>query len=154
MPSTKPSSDPARSAEIDKVLASLPEAARTALEALRGTIAAAAPEAVESINYGVPAFKYRGRPLVSFAAAKNHCSFYVQSPAVMEAHPRRAGVLRHLEGHAPLRSRRTAARRAHHEAGHGAHGRNGRDREDVGRDVDQRGATIVRWRSTAIQPRD
>jgi uncharacterized protein YdhG (YjbR/CyaY superfamily) len=86
MPSTKPSSDPARSAEIDKVLAALPEAARTALEALRRTIAAAAPEAVESINYGVPAFKYRGRPLVSFAAAKNHCSFYVQSPAVMEAH--------------------------------------------------------------------
>ena len=39
-----------------------------------------------SINYGVPAFKYRGRPLVSFAAAKNHCAFYVQSPAVMEAH--------------------------------------------------------------------
>ena len=63
-----------------------PTTARTALEALRQTIAAAAPEAVESINYGVPAFKYRGRPLVSFAAAKNHCSFYVQSPAVMEAH--------------------------------------------------------------------
>lgn len=88
MPSTEPPSNAqsARSPEIDKVLAALPEDARTALEALRGTIAAAAPEAVESISYGVPAFKYRGRPLVSFAAAKNHCSFYVQSPAVMDAH--------------------------------------------------------------------
>ena len=75
-----------RSTDIDKVLAALPDDARTALEALRRTIAAAAPEAVESISYGVPAFKYRGRPLVSFGAAKNHCSFYVQSPAVMEAH--------------------------------------------------------------------
>jgi uncharacterized protein YdhG (YjbR/CyaY superfamily) len=74
------------SEEVNAVLAALPEDARNALEALRRTIAAAAPEAVESINYGVPAFKYRGRPLVSFAAAKNHCSFYVQSPAVMEAH--------------------------------------------------------------------
>jgi len=88
MPSTEPTSNarPARSAEIDNVLAALPEDSRTALEALRRTIAIAAPDAVESISYGVPAFKYRGRPLVSFAAAKNHCSFYVQSPAVMEAH--------------------------------------------------------------------
>ena len=74
------------STEVDHVLAALPEDARTALAALRRTIAAAAPEAVESISYGVPAFKYRGRPLVSFGAAKNHCSLYVQSPAVMEAH--------------------------------------------------------------------
>jgi uncharacterized protein YdhG (YjbR/CyaY superfamily) len=77
---------PARSAEIDAVLADLPDHIRTALEKLRRTIAAASPSAVESISYGVPAFKYRGRPLVSFAAAKNHCSFYVQSPAVMDAH--------------------------------------------------------------------
>ena len=82
-PSNAPS---ARSPDVDKVLAGLPVEARSALEALRRTIAAAAPEAVESINYGVPAFKYRGRPLVSFAAAKNHCSFYVQSSAVMDAH--------------------------------------------------------------------
>jgi uncharacterized protein YdhG (YjbR/CyaY superfamily) len=74
------------SAEIDTFLASLPEATREALEGLRRVIASAAPEAVEGIGYGVPAFKYRGRPLVSFGAGKHHCSFYVQSPAVMEAH--------------------------------------------------------------------
>jgi uncharacterized protein YdhG (YjbR/CyaY superfamily) len=77
---------PARSADVDAVLAALPEATRDALEALRATIRAAAPSAVESINYGVPAFKYRGRPFVSFGAGKAHCSFYVQSPAVMDAH--------------------------------------------------------------------
>ena len=78
--------NPQRSAEVDAFLAALPEEDRTALEGLRRTISAAAPEAVESINYGVPAFKYRGRPFVSFGAGKNHCAFYVQSPAVMDAH--------------------------------------------------------------------
>lgn len=77
---------PARSAEIDAFLAALPADVAASLEQLRATIAAAAPGAVETINYGVPAFKYRGRPLVSFGAAKDHCSFYVQSPAVMDAH--------------------------------------------------------------------
>ena len=74
------------SAEIDTFLAGLPKETREALDDLRRVIAKAAPEAVEGISYGVPAFKYRGRPLVSFGAGKDHCSFYVQSPAVMEAH--------------------------------------------------------------------
>ena len=43
------------------------------------------PGAVELLNYGVPAFKLDGRPLVSFGAAKKHCAFYVQSPAVSKA---------------------------------------------------------------------
>src|SRR5918994_5048228 len=77
---------PSRSSEIDTFLADLPREMREPLEGLRRTIAAAAPDAVEGIGYGIPAFKYRGRPLVSFGAGKNHCSFYVQSPAVMEAH--------------------------------------------------------------------
>ena len=74
------------SPEVDAVLAAMPVDVRGALEKLRGTIRDTAPGALESINYGVPAFKYRGRPFVSFGAGKSHCSFYVQSPAVMEAH--------------------------------------------------------------------
>jgi uncharacterized protein YdhG (YjbR/CyaY superfamily) len=74
------------SVDVDAFLAALPLEMRAALENLRRAIRAAAPGAEESISYGVPAFKYRGRPLVSFGAAKSHCSFYVQSPAVMEAH--------------------------------------------------------------------
>jgi len=77
---------PQRAAEVDAVLGALPDATRQALDELRRTIRAAAPDAVEGIAYGVPAFKYRGRPLVSFGAGKAHCAFYVQSPAVMEAH--------------------------------------------------------------------
>lgn len=66
-------------------LRALPPAQRQALEHLRATIIAAAPEAQEYIGYGVPAFRQNGA-LVSFGAAKAHCALYVQSPAVMEAH--------------------------------------------------------------------
>jgi uncharacterized protein YdhG (YjbR/CyaY superfamily) len=73
-------------ATVDEFLADVPEPQRAALEQLRGQIRAAAPGATELINYGVPMFRLHGRNLVSFAAGKDHCSFYVQSPAVMEAH--------------------------------------------------------------------
>lgn len=79
--------------EVESFLAALSPAFRAALEDLRAKIRAAAPEATEAIGYGVPAFRYRGRPLVSYGAGRRHCSFYVQSPAVMEAHAEL------LEGH-------------------------------------------------------
>jgi uncharacterized protein YdhG (YjbR/CyaY superfamily) len=72
--------------EIEVFLAALPPDSRSALEDLRGIIRESAPDTTERIGYGVPAFYYRGRPLVSYGAAKNHCSFYVQSPTVLEAH--------------------------------------------------------------------
>jgi uncharacterized protein YdhG (YjbR/CyaY superfamily) len=72
--------------DVDTFLARLPDDQRAALQSLRETIRAAVPDAVEAISYGVPAFKLHGRPLLSYGAAKNHCAFYVQSPAVMEAH--------------------------------------------------------------------
>jgi uncharacterized protein YdhG (YjbR/CyaY superfamily) len=74
------------SANVDEFLANLPDDVRAALQQIRGTIRRAAPEAEERIGYGVPAFYYKNRPLVSYGAGKNHCSFYVQSPAVMETH--------------------------------------------------------------------
>jgi uncharacterized protein YdhG (YjbR/CyaY superfamily) len=76
----------AGSVDVDGFLETLPDDVRAALQRLREVISEAAPEAVEAIAYGVPAFKYRGRPLVSFGAGKGHCAFYVQSPAVMDAH--------------------------------------------------------------------
>jgi uncharacterized protein YdhG (YjbR/CyaY superfamily) len=77
-------SAPAR--DVDDYLAAVPEEAWAALEKLRQTIRAAAPEAIEVISYQIPTFKHQGRPLVSFGAAKNHCAFYVMSPNVMAAY--------------------------------------------------------------------
>jgi uncharacterized protein YdhG (YjbR/CyaY superfamily) len=71
---------------IDAVLAKLPDDQRAALQSLRETIAAAAPDAVEAMSYGAPAFRYRDHPLVSFNAAKSHCAFYVMSPDVITNH--------------------------------------------------------------------
>jgi uncharacterized protein YdhG (YjbR/CyaY superfamily) len=71
---------------IDDYLAALPENARATLEKLRHAIKEAIPEAEEGISYQMPAFKYKKRPLVAFAAFRDHCSFYPMSPAVMEAH--------------------------------------------------------------------
>ena len=73
-------------AEVEAYIARVPEALRPAVETLRATIRAAAPDAEEGISYGVPAFRYRGRPLVAYAAAKAHYAFYVMDPAVLEAH--------------------------------------------------------------------
>ena len=70
---------------VDEFLAGVPADKRVALENVRMRIRQLAPDAVELINYGVPAFKLDGRPFVSYGAAKGHCTLYVQSPAVIEA---------------------------------------------------------------------
>ena len=67
---------------VEAYLASIPADARAALEKLRKTIRAAAPEAIEGVSYGMPTFKYKG-PLVYYAAFKDHCSFFPASVAVM-----------------------------------------------------------------------
>jgi uncharacterized protein YdhG (YjbR/CyaY superfamily) len=70
---------------VEEYLAALPEESRAALEKLRKTIKAAAPEATETISYQMPTFKDHGRFLVSYGAFKNHCSLFPASQAVMEA---------------------------------------------------------------------
>jgi uncharacterized protein YdhG (YjbR/CyaY superfamily) len=62
--------------DIDAYLSALPEETRVTLEAVRQAIRSVAADAVESISYGVPTYKYRGRPLIYFGAAKNHCAVY------------------------------------------------------------------------------
>jgi uncharacterized protein YdhG (YjbR/CyaY superfamily) len=83
---------------IDDYLARVPEEMQAALNALRKTIAAAAPEATEAISYQMPAFKYRGRPLVGFAAFKNHCSFFPMSPKVLDDYSVELGSFRTSKG--------------------------------------------------------
>lgn len=73
-------------AQIDATLTALPADQRAALQILRQTIAAAAPEAEEAISYGMPAFRYHGRALVSYAAFRAHCSLFPMSSALIEAH--------------------------------------------------------------------
>jgi uncharacterized protein YdhG (YjbR/CyaY superfamily) len=66
-------STPAR--DIDAYLARVPPQPRATLQKLRRIIKATAPKATETISYQIPTFKYHGM-LVSFAAFKDHCSFF------------------------------------------------------------------------------
>jgi uncharacterized protein YdhG (YjbR/CyaY superfamily) len=71
--------------DVDNYLAGIPAEERAVLERLRKIIRATAPQAVETIGYGMPAYKHQG-VLVYFAAFKNHCSFFPASAAVIRAH--------------------------------------------------------------------
>jgi uncharacterized protein YdhG (YjbR/CyaY superfamily) len=73
-------------ASVDEYLAALPEERRAAVGKLRRTINAAAPEATETIAYGMPALRsHGGQFLVSYAAYKKHYSLFPASGAVVEA---------------------------------------------------------------------
>jgi len=70
---------------VEEYLAALPDDRRAALEILRQTISAAAPEAIETIAYQMPAYRsHGGQFLVSFAAYKRHNSLFPASEAVVD----------------------------------------------------------------------
>lgn len=54
------------------------------LQNIRDIIKKIVPDAVESISYGMPAYKINGQPLVYFAAFPNHIGFYA-TPVTHEA---------------------------------------------------------------------
>ncbi|MFL5674291.1 MAG: iron chaperone [Chloroflexota bacterium] len=71
---------------VDEYLADLAPAQRTALEDMRRTVNAAAPDATESIAYDMPALRSRGGQfVVSYAAYKNHYSLFPASQTVVAA---------------------------------------------------------------------
>lgn len=93
-PDGRSASEPARAegagargkaATVDDYLAGLAPDQRAALERLRRSIRAAAPDAEECISYGLPAFR-QGRVLVGFGAAAKHCALYLFSDATVAAH--------------------------------------------------------------------
>lgn len=63
-------------ADVDKYINSLTPDTQILLEQIRAVIKAKAPDAAESISYSMPAYKLRGKPLVYFAAFKNHIGLY------------------------------------------------------------------------------
>ena len=67
--------------DINSYLFDFPEAVQAMLQNIRQTIAKAAPNAVETISYGIPTFKQYGN-LVHFAGYKNHIGFYPGAGAI------------------------------------------------------------------------
>lgn len=84
--------------QIDRILGEATPDQRSALQALREIIAAAAPEAEETISYSMPAFRYRGRALVSYSAFKKHCSLFPMSAELIERNPAKVGAFATAKG--------------------------------------------------------
>lgn len=53
-----------------------PENSQKMMQEIRNTIFENPPDAIESIAYGMPAYKYKKKPLVYFAAYKQHIGLY------------------------------------------------------------------------------
>ncbi|MCW4452556.1 DUF1801 domain-containing protein [Kaistella sp. BT6-1-3] len=62
--------------ETEKYIAQFPENVQDILNEIRQIILEEAPEATEKIAYGMPGFYLNKKPLVYFAAYKNHIGFY------------------------------------------------------------------------------
>ena len=60
---------------IDDYIAAQDDSVQPRLNAIRGTIRAAIPDAVEKISYQMPTF-WKGRNIIHFAAFKNHIGIY------------------------------------------------------------------------------
>ncbi len=65
--------------DIEDYINSFPVEVITKLHQMYDTIKSEANNAEESMSYGMPAFKWNGKPLVYFAGYKNHIGFYATS---------------------------------------------------------------------------
>jgi uncharacterized protein YdhG (YjbR/CyaY superfamily) len=68
---------------VDEYLAALEEPKQSTLRTLRHTILAIIPEAEQCISYAMPTFTVRGKAIASFAAFKNHLSYFPHSGSVI-----------------------------------------------------------------------
>ena len=67
--------------DVNEYIASCPPEMQDLLRKVRAAISEAAPGAVESISYRMPAYKFNGKPLVYFALNKSHLGFYATPSA-------------------------------------------------------------------------
>jgi uncharacterized protein YdhG (YjbR/CyaY superfamily) len=73
------------SSSFDDYLATVPGPQRAELERIRRLVRRTVPEAEEATSYGMPAFKYKNRPLLGFRASKSHLSVFPLSPEAIDA---------------------------------------------------------------------
>jgi len=78
MPSNKPHNSP-----IDKYISQFPSEIQTVLKKLKKTIKESAPNAEETISYGIPTFDMYGKHLVHFAIFRHHIGFFPTPSAII-----------------------------------------------------------------------
>ncbi|HEY4361169.1 MAG TPA: DUF1801 domain-containing protein [Bryobacteraceae bacterium] len=87
-------------ATVDAYIAAQPPAVRPKLQQVRAAIRKAVPEAVEVVGYRMPGYKLYGKPMLYFAAFKNHYSlfaasgtFFAQLEQELQAYELRKGTI-------------------------------------------------------------
>ncbi|MBM7503378.1 iron chaperone [Agromyces aurantiacus] len=71
--------------EMTDYIAGIEEPDRSAMAEVQRAALALVPDAVEGVSYGMPALRYRERPLLAVMQAKGHIGLYPFSPAVVSA---------------------------------------------------------------------
>ena len=71
-------------AVVDDYFESLDADTRAAFEHIRSLALDVVPDAEQGTSYGMAALKYKGKPLLGFAAAKRHLSVFPFSPQVVD----------------------------------------------------------------------
>jgi uncharacterized protein YdhG (YjbR/CyaY superfamily) len=70
---------------VPAYIARFPRAVQAALKRVRSSIRRAAPGAQELISYQIPVFKLHGKPVLFFAAWKEHLSIYPSNARLVAA---------------------------------------------------------------------
>jgi uncharacterized protein YdhG (YjbR/CyaY superfamily) len=70
---------------FEDYLSGLEEPERDALKLVIDHVAQIVPDATEGVSYGLPAFRYRGKALLGFAATEKHLGLYPFSPSALDA---------------------------------------------------------------------
>ena len=70
---------------VEEYIAAQPAGTRAILERVRRAIRKGVPRAEETISYGMPTYKMRGRPVIYFAGWKQHYSLYPANPRLVAA---------------------------------------------------------------------
>ncbi len=82
---------------IDEYISTFPADIQAILEKVRQAIQKAAPEAAETISYGIPTFNLNGKHLIFFAGWKHHISLY-PIPAGDEAFQQKISQYKRAKG--------------------------------------------------------
>ena len=71
--------------KFSEYFAQLPEPERREYERICDLVRRELPKVEEGWSYGMPTFKYKGKPLIGFRAAKHHLSIFPYGKAPVEA---------------------------------------------------------------------
>ena len=77
--------DRATKSKVRAYIAALPPDSRRIIKMIRETIIVAAPGASEHFSYGIPGFRFHGKPLMWYAGWKQHVGMYPMTATIKRA---------------------------------------------------------------------